>query len=63
MEHVEAIVRDQIPPDIGMTRRYQTLQAMINCTRRSLMPDPNFTPQDREAWQLELRKLEQLGFS
>ncbi len=63
MEQVEAIVRDQIPPDIGLTRRYQTLQAMINCTRRSLMPDPNFTPQDREAWQLELRKLEQLGIT
>lgn len=61
MEQVEAIVRDQIPPDIGLTRRYQTLQAMINCTRRSLMPDPNFTAQDREAWQLELRKLEHLG--
>ncbi len=61
VDEMVAIVRDQIPPDIGLTRRYQTLQAMLNCTRRSLMPDPNFTDQDREAWQLELRKLEQMG--
>jgi AAA+ superfamily predicted ATPase len=61
VDEIVEIVRDHIPPAIGLTRRYQTLQAMINCTRRSLMPDPNFTDQDREAWQLEIRKLEQLG--
>jgi hypothetical protein len=58
---VAEIVRDHIPPAIGLTRRYQTLQAMLNCTRRSLMPDPNFTDQDREAWQLEIQNLEQQG--
>jgi SpoVK/Ycf46/Vps4 family AAA+-type ATPase len=61
MEEVVEIVRDMIPPAIGLTRRYQTLQAMLNCTRRSLMPDPEFTDADREAWQLELRRLEQMG--
>ena len=61
VEEIVEIVRDHIPPAIGLTRRYQTLQAMINCTRRSLMPDPNFTDQDREAWQMEIRKLEQMG--
>lgn len=57
------IVRDHIPPAIGLTRRYQTLQAMINCTRRSLLPDPDFTDKDREAWQMEIRKLEQMGIN
>jgi SpoVK/Ycf46/Vps4 family AAA+-type ATPase len=61
MDEIAAIVRDQIPPAIGLTRRYQTLQALLNCTRRSLMPNPEFTMKDREAWQLELRQLEQLG--
>ena len=61
IEQIVEIVRDHIPPAIGLTRRYQTLQAMINCTRRSLMPDPNFTEKDREAWQLEIRQLESLG--
>ena len=61
MDQIVAIVRDHIPPAIGLTRRYQTLQAMVNCTRRSLMPDPNFTEKDREAWQMEIRQLESLG--
>ncbi|MEO1088552.1 MAG: ATP-binding protein, partial [Acidobacteriota bacterium] len=32
------VVADMIPADIGETRRYQTLQALINCTRRRLLP-------------------------
>ena len=61
MEHVVAVVEDQILPAIGTTRRYQTLQALVNCTRRSLLPDPNVTEEDREAWQAEIRQLEALG--
>lgn len=61
VDDVIEIVRDHIPPAIGMTRRYQTLQAMVNCTRRSLLPDPDFTEEDREAWQLEIRELERMG--
>lgn len=61
VEELAAVVRDQIPPEIGLTRRYQTLQALINCTRRSLMPNPAFTKEDREAWQTEIRALEHLG--
>jgi len=60
---VAAVIQDQIPPAIGLTRRYQTLQALINCTRRSLLPDPTITEQDREAWQLELRQLEARGIA
>jgi AAA+ superfamily predicted ATPase len=63
VDEVVEIVRDQIPPAIGLTRRYQILQAMINCTRRSLLPNPDVTEKEREAWQLELRQLEQLGIN
>jgi SpoVK/Ycf46/Vps4 family AAA+-type ATPase len=61
LEEVVALVRDQIPPAIGLTRRYQTLQALVNCTRRSLLPDANVTDAQREAWEVEIRKLEQQG--
>jgi hypothetical protein len=60
---VEAIVRDHIPPAIGQARRYQTLQALVNCTRRSLLPDPAVSDETRADWALELRKLEALGVS
>jgi AAA+ superfamily predicted ATPase len=63
LDDVLAIARDHIPPAIGLTRRYQTLQALINCTRRSLLPDPSVTDADRDAWYSELRRLETLGIS
>ncbi len=62
-ERIAEIVYDQIPPAIGLTRRYQTLQALVNCTRRSLLPNPHVTDADREAWQAEIRQLEALGIS
>ncbi len=61
IDRVAEIVHDQIPPAIGQERRYQTLQALVNCTRRSLLPDPNVTETDREAWQAEIRRLEAMG--
>jgi len=61
MEDVRKIVKDLIPPDIAETRRYQTLQALVNCTRRSLLPNPDTTDQDRQAWANEIRKLELKG--
>ena len=63
LEGIGAIIRDQIQPAIGPTRRYQTLQALVNCTRRSLLPDPNITDEAREAWQHEIRLLEARGIS
>lgn len=60
-EDVLAIAADFIPPAIGRTRRYQTLQALINCTRRSLLPDPTVTAEQRENWQAEIRLLEEHG--
>jgi hypothetical protein len=61
LERIEEIVYDQIPPAIEATRRYQTLQALVNCTRRSLLPNPQITEADREAWQAEIRLLEARG--
>ena len=61
LEEVRATTADFIPPAIGPTRRYQTLQALVNCTRRSLLPDPSVTADQREAWQAEIRMLEARG--
>ncbi|MEM8931740.1 MAG: ATP-binding protein [Acidobacteriota bacterium] len=55
------VVRDLLPADIGATRRYQTLQALMNCTRRSLLPAPDVTDAERAAWAAELRDLEARG--
>jgi len=54
-------IADHIPPAIEETRRYQTLQALVNCTRRSLLPDPNVTAEQRRKWAEELRFLEARG--
>lgn len=61
IDQVVEIVRDQIPPAIGLARRFQTLQALINCTRRSLLPDPNVTEADRTQWEKEARAIEAMG--
>jgi SpoVK/Ycf46/Vps4 family AAA+-type ATPase len=58
---LKAIVYDFLSPAIQQTRRYQTLQALINCTRRSLMPDPNITDDQRALMEDEIRQLEMLG--
>ena len=61
MDEVIAVIEDLLPPAIGETRRYQTLQALVNCTRRSLMPDPKITDEERAAWAVEIRQLESKG--
>lgn len=58
MQDVAAAVHDQLPADIGSTRRYQTLQALVNCTRRSLLPDPEVDDEQRRAWADELQSLD-----
>jgi len=62
-ERVLETVSDHIPPAIGETRRYQTLQALVNCTRRSLLPDPSVDEADRLKWTDEIRLLEAKGVS
>ncbi|MDP7012874.1 MAG: hypothetical protein QF927_02720, partial [Verrucomicrobiota bacterium] len=61
MDDVMGLIEDLLPPAIGATRRYQTLQALVNCTRRSLLPDPTVTDEEREAWSHEIRRLEAKG--
>jgi hypothetical protein len=60
-EELRAVVGDFIQPAIGQTRRYQTLQALVNCTRRSLLPDPNVTDEQRAQWEREIGLLESQG--
>ena len=63
LDDVIAIIADQLPMAIGPTRRYQTLQALVNCTRRSLLPDPMVDEEERERWSAELLRLEAQGIS
>ena len=58
---LRAIVYDFLSPAIEQTRRYQTLQALVNCTRRSLLPNPDVTESDRAAMDAEIRMLELQG--
>jgi hypothetical protein len=60
-DKVLELVADHIQPAIEETRRYQTLQALVNCTRRSLLPDPRVTEEQRRQWAEELRRLEAKG--
>lgn len=60
-EHLFSRIKDFIQPAIATTRRYQTLQALVNCTRRSLLPDPNISEEGRNAWNEEITKLENQG--
>ncbi len=58
---LKTAIADFLQPSIGPTRRYQTLQALVNCTRRSLLPDPNVTDEQRAMWEKEIRLLESQG--
>ncbi len=58
---LKATVDDFIQPAIGLTRRYQTLQALVNCTRKSLLPDPDVTEAQRALWEKEISLLEGQG--
>lgn len=59
-EVIDAI-HDHLSPTITDVRRYQTLQALLNCTRRSLLPDPEVTEEQRGKWAEELTRLETRG--
>ena len=61
IEDVINIVNDLLLPAIESTRRYQTLQALLNCTRRSLLPGTDLTDRDREGWHQEILALESRG--
>lgn len=61
-DRILEIVEDHLPPAIAATRRYQTLQALINCTRKSLLPQSAQSDQnERRRWEAELIALERQG--
>jgi hypothetical protein len=57
------IAQDMIPPDIESTRTYQTLQAQVNCTRKSLLFDSQEVDvaSIRQEWREAIRELERQG--
>ena len=60
LDEIIAVVEDRILPDIGPIRHYQTLQALINCTRKSLLPG-GYSPEIRESWVKQIAQLEVVG--
>ena len=62
LDEIIAVVEDRILPNIGPIRHYQTLQALVNCTRKSLLPD-DYSPEIRESWVKQIAQLEALGLS
>jgi SpoVK/Ycf46/Vps4 family AAA+-type ATPase len=60
-EELIALIRDHLPPAIEQTRNYQSLQALVNCTRRSLLPNPDISEDERGRWEHEIRQLEREG--
>ena len=60
LDEIIAVVEDRILPDIGPIRHYQTLQALINCTRKSLLPG-DYSPEIRESWVKQIAQLEVVG--
>lgn len=63
MDQVIGILHDRLDPAIAETRRYQTLQALLNCTRRQLLPDPEISEDDRMRWKQQIALLEAKGIS
>ena len=60
LDEIIAVAEDRILPNIGPIRQYQTLQALLNCTRKSLLPG-DYSPEIRESWVKEIAQLEALG--
>ena len=60
LDEILEIAADRILPNIGSVRQYQTLQALTNCTRKSLLPK-DYSPQMRDEWITEIQRLEQMG--
>lgn len=56
LEEVVELAEEILPSDIESTRRYQTLQALLNCTRKSLLPlqEGKTVTQLRNEWREEL---------
>ena len=62
LDEIIAVAEDRILPNIGPIRQYQTLQALLNCTRKSLLPG-DYSPEIRESWVKQIAQLEAIGIS
>ena len=60
VDEIIDVISDRILPNIGPIRRYQTLQAFLNCTRKSLLP-VDYSPETRESWLEQIAQLEAMG--
>ena len=60
LDEIIAVAEDRILPNIGPIRRYQTLQALLNCTRKSLLPG-EYSAEIRESWVKQIAQLEAIG--
>ena len=60
LDEIIAVAEDRILPNIGPIRQYQTLQALLNCTRKSLLPG-DYSPEIRESWVKQIAQLEATG--
>lgn len=60
LDEIIAVAEDRILPNIGPIRHYQTLQALLNCTRKSLLPG-GYSPEIRDSWVKEIAQLEAIG--
>ena len=60
IDEIIAVAEDRILPNIGPIRQYQTLQALLNCTRKSLLPG-DYSPEIRESWVKQIAQLEAIG--
>ncbi|MDE0314965.1 MAG: ATP-binding protein [Candidatus Poribacteria bacterium] len=60
VDEIVDVISDRILPNIGPIRRYQTLQAFLNCTRKSLLPG-DYSPEIRESWLKQIAELEAMG--
>lgn len=64
MDEILEVIQDRIPPAVEKMRHYQKLQALLNCTRLSLLPgEMTRTELDarREEWRREILVLEAAG--
>ncbi len=60
VDEIVDVISDRILPNIGPIRQYQTLQAFLNCTRKSLLPG-DYSPEIRESWLKQIAQLEVMG--
>lgn len=61
LDRMLATIKDLMLPAIARERRYQNLQALVHTTRRSLLPNPDVTDEERAMWVEEIRELEAQG--